>query len=1391
MSSGSKKIPEAEIAVTASGGETNIAQSHFPIVGIGASAGGLEAFTQLLSHLPKHTGMAFVLVQHLDPGHPSQLTTLLAKASNLPVREVKDGMAIQPDQVYVIPPNANLRLAQGKLRLTPRGAERVPHPVDHFFISLAHEQQSWAIGIVLSGTGSDGSLGLKEIKAAGGITFAQDEKSARFFGMPSRAADEVVDFVLPPEKIAEELARIGRDPYLAFPAKAGSETSEAGGKEFRRILALLRSHSGVDLSQYRDSTIKRRIQRRLLVRTHSTLAEYVEHLEKDRAEVAALFDDVLINVTSFFRDPEMYETLKTRIFPEILKTAPPVIRVWVAACSTGQEAYSMAMALLEFLEHKPDAPGIQIFATDISESISIEKSRRGFYPESIEAEVSPERLRRFFTKEDGGYRISKAVRDLCIFARQNVAADPPFSRMDLVSCRNLLIYLTPPLQRQVISTFHYALKTSGYLVLGSSETVGGNSDLFELLDRRQKVYQKKGAAIRPFPHFAAQDLQSRSTAAAHGTPAMASAPADFQKEADRILLGRYAPAGVLVNSNLEVLQFRGRTSPYLEPPTGEASFNLLKMARGNLTLELGTAIREAKKKNAPVRRNVRLDDHDTIRKVNLEIVPVKLTGSPENCFLVLFEDANKARAVALPPAKNETPAQALSATARDRELKQLRAELAEAREYLQAITEQQDAANEELKCANEEVLSSNEELQSTNEQLGTAKEELQSTNEELQTLNEELQTRNTELNQLNNDLTNLLASVQIPILMLGSDLRIRRFNPVAVELLQLKPAAVGRSIHAIELPFEVRDLEKLLLEVISKVAPREMEVQDGAGHWFSLRMNPYRTADNRIDGVILALVDIQALKQVQELQHTAAQSALTESEERFRHVADSAPVLIWVSDTAKLFTWLNKPWLDFTGRTMEQAAGNGWTQAVHPDDLPKYLELYRKEFDARRSFQMEFRLRNWDNEYRWVLNQGVPRWQGKVFVGYIGSCIDITDRKHAEQTVAESLAREREARAAAELASHAKDDFMAALSHELRTPLNPALMIASDSARDHDLAPGVRTNFETIRKSIELEARLIDDLLDLTRITRGKLTLEKQTVDVQQVLTDAIENIRLDAKGKKLTLKVDLKAERQSVNGDAARLQQVFWNVLKNAVKFTPKGGKIKIESGTAKDRWLVKITDTGIGMTRSELERVFSAFVQGDHARDKAHKFGGVGLGLAISRHLLELHAGCIQATSRGRNRGATFIIELPLVKKAVKTLPKATRQSKKEPPTPRAKKMGTRILLVEDHEPTRNALASLLVRRQFKIQGAGSLAEARRAVGAEKFDFVISDIGLPDGTGNELMKELSSAHDLKGLALTGYGSEGDINANLASGFVGHLTKPVTMQALESALTKLGLMGA
>ena len=813
-----------------------------PVVGIGASAGGLEAFRQLLSHLPEQTGMAFVLIQHLDPVHESQLTELLAKATRLPVTEAIDGMTVEADHVYVIPPNVSMAFEKGVLRLTPRDpAQGLPLPVDFFFRSLAKACQSHAIGVVLSGTGSDGSLGLAEIKAAGGITFAQDEDSAGYSSMPQSAvASGCVDCVLPPDQIARELTQIGQHPYLRpTPTPQGEAQTEAEANgDFDKILARLRAATGVDFSDYRDTTIKRRITRRMALHKQQSLAGYIRLLQSKPAEIEALYRDMLINVTSFFRDPEVFEALKTTIFPEIIKgkSAENPIRIWVPGCSTGQEAYSLAMVLLEFLDQHAMSPAIQIFGTDINDAAAIEKARPGIYPPSIESEISPGRLRRFFTKVDGGYRISKAIRDICVFARQDVTTDPPFSRLDLISCRNLLIYLSPSLQQRIIPTFHYALNAGGFLLLGPSETVGKFSDLFEPVDRKHNLYSRSATLAHPYPYLVGGGYSPKPPARGAVPAERLPALTDMRREADRLILGRFAPAAVLIDENLEILQFRGQTAPYLVPPSGQPTHNILKMARDSLFLELRSVIDEARKQNATARReSVRVQDEHKMRLVNLEVTPLRLHGVPQRCFLVLFMEAEApaatAGAPAAPASTQVIPADVRENAQLQKENAQLRQELASVKEYLQAIIEQQNAANEELQSANEEIRSANEELQSTNEEMQTAKEELQSTNEELRTVNDELRGRNQEATQLSNDLSNILSSIKLPIVMLGPDLRIRRFTAAAGTLLNLIPTDLGRPFGNIRSSFDISNLEAMLLDVMATVAAREQEVQDRTGRW--------------------------------------------------------------------------------------------------------------------------------------------------------------------------------------------------------------------------------------------------------------------------------------------------------------------------------------------------------------------------------------------------------------------------------------------------------------------------------------------------------------------------------------------------------------------------------
>ncbi len=835
----------------------------FPVVGVGASAGGLEAFSQLLGHLPPKTGMAFVLVQHLDPTHESMLTEILAKATTKPVVGVKDGMRVEPDRVYVIPPNTIMAMSGGVLRLTSRTATRGPYmPIDSFFRSLALDRKNQAIGVILSGSASDGTLGLKAIKEEGGITFAQDEHSAKFAGMPRTAiAAGIVDFVLSPNGIADKLATIGRHPYIIPSRTTKPETvfSERAD-DLAKIFSMVRLGTGVDLTYYKDDSVRRRILRRMVLHRIEGLEHYVRYIEHHPAEVAALYQDILINVTSFFREPETLEALDRKVFPHLVehRAAKDPIRVWVPGCSTGEGAYSLAIALLEFMGERNISFPVQIFGTDINEA-AITKARAGVYTENIKLHVLPERLGRFFATVDGNLKVVKAVRDLCVFARQDVTKDPPFSRLDLISCQNVLIYLKPVLQKRVMTIFHYALKPTGYLVLGTSESIGTCTDLFALVDKKHKVYSKKSTPVR-----LNLDFSTGHRAEAGRTDKRVAAQAilsdlDLQREADRLVLAKYTPAGVIVNEEMDILQFRGHCGPYLEPAPGAASFNLLKMARGELLFALRDTIHKVKKGNILLRKEgVRFTSNGQLREVNIEVIPIPL-HSRERHFLVLFEERQER------PRKREATPRLVKGggathTKRDRELLQLQHELAATKEYLRSIVQEREASIEELQSANEEVLSSNEELQSTNEELETATEELQSTNEELVTVNEELQHRNLELSRVNDDLTNLLNCVQIPIIMVGNDLRIRRFTPLAEKLFKLIPADVGRPLTDLKPPIKNLDVQHEVAEVIDTPTVKESEVQDEEGRRYSMVIRPYKTLENKIDGALIALIDIHALK---------------------------------------------------------------------------------------------------------------------------------------------------------------------------------------------------------------------------------------------------------------------------------------------------------------------------------------------------------------------------------------------------------------------------------------------------------------------------------------------------------------------------------------------------
>ncbi|MBC7366905.1 MAG: PAS domain S-box protein [Undibacterium sp.] len=934
--------------------------SGFPIVGIGASAGGLEAFTQLLKRLPVDTGLGFVLVQHLDPHHSSALAEILAGATAMPVHEVTNNLRVAANHVYVIPPDKGLGILKGVLKLRPRALPRgAPRSIDFFFEALALDQRERAIGVILSGNATDGTLGLEAIRAEGGITFAQDD-SAGYNSMPRSAVSAgCVDFVLSPDAIANELTRVARHlarsdgapaREAAPPARGGEAaavSAERSGKtDYEKILLLLQGHTGVDFSLYKARTIHRRIMRRTVLNRHATLESYADFLRGNVKELDALYSDALIGVTNFFRNAEAFRVLQRKVFSELLRRgdAEPV-RVWVLGCSTGQEAYSIAMAFAECAEMVPGARRLQVFATDLNDA-NLEKARHGHYPKSLARDISPERLRRFFAEEDDGYRVNKALRDLVVFARQNFIGDPPFSRMDLISCRNLMIYFEPSLQRKALPTFHYALKPEGFLFLGASESIGSFTDLFKPVDKKQKIYARKAAPVRAFQLPLPKPRGDRAVPepapgrrALTGRKPRGKAGDDIfngelspEREADRVTVNQFAPPGVLINADLQILQFRGLTGAYLEPPNGKASFDLLKMVHEGLALPLRAALRLAKGEHRTVRKeNVALKQQGIVRLVHFDVVPLK--NLKERCYLVVFEEAEKARRVAAGEARAESPQLDRRAEESSRVV-DLERDLADTRDYLQSVEEQREASHKELQASIEEAQSANEEFQSLNEELETSKEELESTNEELTTVNEEMASRNIELSRVNSDLTNFQASTKLVIVLLGRDLTLRRFSPQAGKQFRLAAADIGRPFRNVRHQLEVPALASSIAEVIASDREREHEVRDREGRWYSLRISPYLTAEKTVDGAVLVLVDINALKETE--------AAVIHARDFAEAIIDTARDPFLILDAAfcvqkanpAFFTAFKIASAGIVGRTLFELEHGQW-------DLPELRQLLR------------------------------------------------------------------------------------------------------------------------------------------------------------------------------------------------------------------------------------------------------------------------------------------------------------------------------------------------------------------------------------------------------------------------------------------------------------------
>ena len=1012
----------------------------------------------------------------------------------------------------------------------------------------------------------------------------------------------------------------------------------------KNILLSLRTANKIDFSDYKPATVKRRILRRMALQRIGKLKEYVQFLRHHPSEVEALYEDILIKVTSFFRDPDAFEALKTEVFPSILKHRSPVepIRIWVPGCSTGEETYSQAIALLEFLRNRRADIPFQLFGTDLGQG-SIEKARAGIYPQSIAADVSSERLRRFFVKVEGGYRINKMIRDVCVFARQNLLQDPPFSRIDVISCRNVLIYLGPVLQKRIMPIFHYALRPRGFLMLGGAEgVIGTASDLFELMDRKHKIYCRKSTASGLHFDFAASRYSFEAGNIASGKETQQREGGvhltDLHKEADRLLLTKYSPVAVVINDDMEVLESRGHVGLYLELAPGRASFNVLKMAREGLLFDLQSAINEAKKEKegVPVRKeNVQIERNGEVKDVNLEITAFKVVSGSGRHFLIMFEDSRSA-------GKGEL-AETMAAEAklgkggkekRSGQSSNLKQELAATKRYLHSIVEDKEASNEELQAANEEILSSNEELQSTNEELQTAKEELESTNEELHTVNEELHNRNFELTEANTDLVNLLSSVNIAMVMLGRDLRIRRVTPGGGKRFGFLLTDVGRPITNIRPNIDVPDLEQMILEVINTVSVKERDVQDREGHWYSLRILPYKTLEDTIEGAVLTLVDINDLKNnLQEIKQSHDQLAAERA--KLEEVLRQMPcgVMIAEAPTGTLLL-ANKQVEEILRQPFPQGANIEEHRALHFNKQPFKPE----EWPLARSLATGEVVT--DEEIEYVRGDGTPVFlsvssapildrEGRIIAAVV-TFFDLTHRKGTEEVL----------RSTEKLAATGR--LAASFGHEINNPLQTLDGVLYLLGQSASLGEAERGHLATARAELEHVAHLTTSLLGFYRHSPSSAD-----VKICEVLDKVLKLYGPAIRSGKFVVEKVYDSEGV-IRGFPSEITQVFSNLVANALEALSPEGTLKLHVLVSRN-WRnptrrgvrVFIADNGPGVSCENRRRMFEPFFT-----TKGEK--GTGLGLWVTSGIVEKHGGWIRvrsSTQRGRS-GTCFAVFFPDLK-------------------------------------------------------------------------------------------------------------------------------------------------
>jgi two-component system, chemotaxis family, CheB/CheR fusion protein len=1458
------------------------------VVGVGASAGGLESLEGLFRQLPSDTGMAFVVVQHLSPDFRSLMDELIARYSDMPVLLAQDGMLVEPDHIYLLPPGKEIIIRDRKLLLRDKDlSEALSLPIDQFFRSLALDLGPQAVAVVLSGTGSDGSRGILDVKRAGGLVVAESPVSAKFDGMPlSAAATGVVDHICVPRDIARVLC--GLPPLEAV----DDDQSISDSEPLDGVLRLLRDQFGIDFSLYKAGTVARRIQRRIDLFRIESIPVYLDRLKGDPAELNSLYQDLLIGVTQFFRDVPAFELLEAEVIPELLDRLPvdQELRVWVAGCATGEEAYSLAMILYEQFVAKGRPINLKILATDVHHS-SLELAGIGIYGEEQLGNVSRARLDRFFTKRSSGYQISQDLRQLIVFARHNVTKDAPFTKMHFISCRNMLIYLQPHAQRTVLSLFHFGLASNGILFLGSSESPGALTDEFTTIDDRWKIFRKRRDV---------QLLSSLKLPLGGGRSGMPRriAPADTPRShADPLilatydqLLDRYMPPSFLVDEDRALIDSFAGAERFLHVRRRRPSNSILDLLDGELRTMVAAAIQRALKDATQVRyAGIRIPDGDGERRCTLSATPLTHPRTGARHVLVAFEDAATADAAAVVEAEPPPPAGA--EISRER-VDTLETELAYTRETLQATIEELETSNEELQATNEELVASNEELQSTNE-------ELHSVNEELYTLNAESQQRIVQLKELNADMQHLLEGTDVGTIFLDRELRIRRYTSRIASVFRIMARDVGRQIsdfsHNIERDELMADIER----VLATGTTIEDEVRDRAGTPYLLRILPYSGGaadDDGRDGtaagpdgpasnagVVLTLTDLSALDKARA--RLAQVSAIVDwSEDAIIGVALDGTITTWNRGAEQLYGYdadaaIGEPirllvvpgserefdgylaaarrgqkvehihalrarrdgreidvsvtlspvfdrdgtvvgtsaiardisaliaarrdveereahirlLLDSTAEAIFGLDHDGICTFCNPAcarllgyDDPRALVgraidplIHRTRADGSAHDDQDCHIHrvfrdgvgtHVDDELLWradgtsfpVEYWSYPVRRGGVLVGAVVTFLDITERKRVEEEL--------------QTASRRREQFLAMLSHELRNPLAAVLHAIETIQQAGPDVEMMKKCQDVISRQAKHMARLLDDLLDVSRITRGKFELRKEDVDLRSAVAVAVESSAPRYRERGSSVEISLPDRSVEVRGDASRLQQVIMNLLTNAAIYSPPKSRIQLTLTASDDVAELRVRDHGMGIEPAMINKIFELFVQAEQPLDRS--LGGLGVGLSLARSIVELHGGTIEARSDGPGTGSEFVVQLPVQRRALRV-----RRDE-----PQAAGGRCRIVVVEDQPDEREMLRLVLERRGHLVIDASDGASAIALIASEHPDVAFIDVGLPGMHGYEVARKIRAHEHLDDVllvALTGYGAPSDLQEAREAGFDEHVIKPAALGRIEQILSR------